>query len=368
MNQVIAPDKKLLVIDSQVSNWQSLTAGIGTDTALLILDSGSDGLTQISDHLTTLATSTQDFVSLQSLQIISQGSVGSISLGSTTFTTSTLEQYTSQLATIGNALTDTGNILLYGCNVSAISIGLDFINQFATLTSAEVVASTDLIGATALDGGTLSGLVLTGDENANVLSGDVADDTLIGLGGDDVLNGYWGNDNLQGGDGNDVLTGDQGNDTLIGGLGADNLSGGQGDDLLIAGVEGSNIDIAWTGNVLDGGEGNDTLIGSDDASTNDYSYDYSYDYGGDQLNGGQGNDTLSGLAGADYLNDSGYHGESNSLSGGEGNDTVSLSSSFYANNPNPFGYSGGGSNTLTGDNGNDQLSVNSTDYYANVSY
>ncbi|MEY3758551.1 MAG: hypothetical protein RIR39_42, partial [Pseudomonadota bacterium] len=150
MNQVIAPDKKLLVIDSQVSNWQNLAAGIGTDTAVLILDSGSDGLTQISDHLTTLATSTQDFVSLQSLQIISHGSAGSISLGSTTFTTSNLEQYTSQLATIGSALTATGDILLYGYNVSARPLGLDFINQFATLTSAVVVASTDLIGATAL--------------------------------------------------------------------------------------------------------------------------------------------------------------------------------------------------------------------------
>ncbi len=236
------------------------------------------------------------------------------------------------------------------------------------------------------DGSAMSGLTLTGDEDANVLSGGVADDTLIGLGGDDTLNGYWGNDSLdggtgndtlkgaqgndalQGGDGNDVLTGYQGNDTLIGGLGADNLSGGLGDDLLIAGVEGSNAENAllytWTGNVLDGGEGNDTLIGSDDASTNDYSYGY----GGDQLNGGQGNDTLSGLAGADYLNDSGYHGESNSLSGGEGNDTVSLSASFEANIPNTFGYSGGGSNTLTGDNGNDQLSVNSTDYYANIAY
>ena len=252
------------------------------------------------------------------------------------------------------------------------------------------------------DGSALSGLVLSGDDTANVLSGGVADDSLIGLGGDDTLNGYWGNDvlqggdgndlldgaqgndtleggagndtlyggqgndSLQGGDGNDVLTGDQGNDTLIGGLGADNLSGGQGDDLLIAGVEGSNAENALlgyyaSGNVLDGGEGNDTLIGSDDASTS--TNDYPYYYGGDQLNGGQGNDTLSGLGGADYLNDSGYHGESNSLSGGDGNDTVSLNASFNGQNPNPLGNLGGGSNTLTGDNGNDQLSVSSTDHY-----
>ncbi|MEI6336909.1 MAG: DUF4347 domain-containing protein, partial [Methylococcaceae bacterium] len=346
MNQLIAPVKNLLVIDSQVSNWQSLANAATADTAVLILDSGSDGLTQISDYLTTLAASSQAFVPLQSLQIISHGSAGSLSLGSTPLTTANLKQYTSQLATIGNALTATGDILLYGCNVAATPVGLDFINQFAALTSADVAASTDLTGATALGGNWVleaatgvieatilqpayNGLLLeiTGDEGNNVLDGSSYDDILIGLGGDDTLNGYWGNDSLdggtgndtlngaqgndalQGGDGNDVLIGDQGNDTLIGGLGADNLSGGQGDDLLIAGVEGSNAENAllwnyYNGNVLDGGEGNDTLIGSDDASTNDYPYYY----GGDNLQGGQGNDSLSGLAGSDYLNDSGNHG------------------------------------------------------------
>ncbi len=152
MNQVITPVKKLLVIDNQVGNWQSLAADVGTDTAVLILDSGSDGLTQISAYLTTLAANTQNFVPLQSLQIISHGSAGSISLGSTTLTADNLQQYTSQLTTIGNALTATGDILLYGCNVAADPVGLDFINQFAALTSADVAASTDLTGATALGG------------------------------------------------------------------------------------------------------------------------------------------------------------------------------------------------------------------------
>ena len=100
MNQVTAPIKKLLVIDSQVNNWQSLAAGVGTDTAVLILDSGSDGLTQTSDYLTNLAASTPDFTPLQSLQIMSHGSAGSLLLGSSTLTTGCLKQYTSQLVSI----------------------------------------------------------------------------------------------------------------------------------------------------------------------------------------------------------------------------------------------------------------------------
>ena len=152
MNQVIAPVKNLLVIDSQVSDWQSLAAGVGTDTAVLILDSGSDGLTQISDYLTTLAASTPDFVPLQSLQIISHGSAGSLLLGSSTLTTANLKQYTSQLASIGSSLTATGDILLYGCNAGQGDVGQQFVNNMAQLSGADVAASTNLTGSTALGG------------------------------------------------------------------------------------------------------------------------------------------------------------------------------------------------------------------------
>ena len=152
MSQVITPVKNLLAIDSQVSNWQSLATGIGTDTRVLILDSGSDGLSQISDYLTISAANTHDFVPLQSLQIISHGSAGSLQLGSSKLTTGSLKQHTSQLAIIGNSLAATGDILLYGCDVAAGQSGLDFINQFAALTKADVAASTDVTGSAALGG------------------------------------------------------------------------------------------------------------------------------------------------------------------------------------------------------------------------
>ena len=53
------------VFDSQVTDWHSLAAGVGTDTTVLILDSGADGLTQISDYLSHATT--QGFPLLQSI-------------------------------------------------------------------------------------------------------------------------------------------------------------------------------------------------------------------------------------------------------------------------------------------------------------
>jgi hypothetical protein len=45
MTQTNTTTQNLLVIDSQVTDWQSLAAGVGAETAVLILDSGADGLT-----------------------------------------------------------------------------------------------------------------------------------------------------------------------------------------------------------------------------------------------------------------------------------------------------------------------------------
>ena len=141
------PIQNLLVIDSSVNDSQSLAAGVGTDTAVLILDSKSDGLTQISAYLSNSA-----YPPLQSIQIISHGSAGSLQLGSSLITTSTLNFYTKQLAAIGSNLTATGDILLYGCDVATGQSGLDFINLFSTLTSADVAASNDVTGSAVLGG------------------------------------------------------------------------------------------------------------------------------------------------------------------------------------------------------------------------
>ena len=423
MNQVIAPVKNLLVIDSQVSNWQSLANAATADTAVLILDSGSDGLTQISNYLTTLAASTQYFVPLQSLQIISHGSAGSLLLGSSTVTTGSLKQYSSQLASIGNSLTATGDILLYGCNVAETPLGLDFINLFSTLTRADVAASTDLTGATALGGnwvleaatGTIEATVLQPVYNGLLLdiSGTALADTLVGTSGDDIISGYGGNDTIDGQAGNDTLYGGEGDDTLTDGQGSNWLDGGVGSDNLTSrSLSGQHTLLGGTGNDwlfatglvvnLDGGEGADNLSANGILSGSIYSLDNStYVLGGTAtLSGGTGNDSLDvqyyrtafleGGDGNDYL--STLSDDSDTLSGGAGADTLSVNFDVFWMHTDPstranihaytYVLDGGADNdnlsvsgsgevyygqvttTLRGGSGDDSLSV--TDYYAGV--
>lgn len=148
------PIQNLLVIDNQINNWQALASSITQDTALLIIDSSTDGLTQLSDYLNQLQASMgiETFTPLQSIQIISHGTTGSLLLGNSIFNTNNLKQYTAQLTSIGNALSATGDILLYGCNIGSDLVGLDFINQLAGLTNADVAASNDITGSVAVGG------------------------------------------------------------------------------------------------------------------------------------------------------------------------------------------------------------------------
>ncbi|WP_207266255.1 peroxidase family protein [Pseudomonas sp. GW101-3H06] len=166
------------------------------------------------------------------------------------------------------------------------------------------------------------GVLLQGNNFANILTGGAGDDVLLGLGGNDTLNGLagidqlfggTGNDILNGGNDNDVLNGEDGNDTLNGGLGADVMNGGIGNDTFVVDnvgdvvteAAGGGIDLVQTSltnyllganveNLTYTGVGNFTGTGNALANT---------------ITGGVGNDVLNGGAGADRL------------VGGAGNDT-----------------------------------------------
>jgi Ca2+-binding RTX toxin-like protein len=309
--------KNLFFIDSRVADYQTLVAGLGADSAWVLLDADQDGVLQMQSALA-------NYSHLDSIQIVSHGSAGTLYLGSTRLDSANADDYQSQLQTIGSSLTETGDLLLYGCNVGAGATGAQFIASLAALTGADVAASDDATGqqgdwilesATgAIETAGLAGSAYTGTLNANdhategndILIGEGLMDTIHGLGGDDFIDGEAGPDLLYGDAGNDTIDGNFGNDTLYGGLGNDVLRDHQGT------------------NYLDGGEGADTLTSQ--ALTGSYT-----------LVGGLGNDTLTGT------------GEVLSLSGNEDNDRLSVSGSLGST------YVQHGQATLSGGLGSDNL-------------
>ncbi|MBE9146569.1 DUF4347 domain-containing protein, partial [Planktothrix mougeotii] len=133
----------LVVIDSQVENYETLLQGIDPNAEVVVLDPNQDGIHQITSLLS-------NFKNIDSLQIIAHGSSGSIQLGNTILDNQTLNQYTRQFQQWQTQLTADADILLYGCNVASGSLGQSFVTNLSQLTQTDVAASENLTGASYL--------------------------------------------------------------------------------------------------------------------------------------------------------------------------------------------------------------------------
>ncbi|MFM6879698.1 MAG: S8 family serine peptidase, partial [Dolichospermum sp.] len=134
--------KTVVFIDPSVQDYQNQ---VKPGTLLFLLNGNQNGIQQITQNLSGLT-------NIDSLQIISGGTEGSLTLGSTVLNSANLSSYTSQLQQWGQSLTATGDILLYASNVAQGSAGKAFVQEISQLTGADVAASDDLTGNTASGG------------------------------------------------------------------------------------------------------------------------------------------------------------------------------------------------------------------------
>ncbi|MBE9182897.1 DUF4347 domain-containing protein [Oculatella sp. LEGE 06141] len=135
----------LIVVDPRVENYLKLIENINPDAEILILDESQNGVEQITNALV-------NHNEVSNLHIISHGQSGFLQLGDTQLSAATLSHYAESLKQWSVALTSNADILLYGCDVAAGEDGAGFIEALSAITNADVAASTDLTGSTALGG------------------------------------------------------------------------------------------------------------------------------------------------------------------------------------------------------------------------
>ncbi|MEH2224731.1 DUF4347 domain-containing protein, partial [Nostoc sp.] len=136
---------RLVFIDPQVDDYQSLVMGVLPDTSVVVLDANQDGIEQISQVL-------ESHQGVNSLHIVSHGAPGCIYLGNSQLNNETLNHYAAKLMGWANALGEDAQLLLYGCKVAQTELGVLFIRCLSELTGAVVAASDDLTGSAALGG------------------------------------------------------------------------------------------------------------------------------------------------------------------------------------------------------------------------
>src|SRR2546423_1698371 len=91
--------RDIVFIDARAPDLQDLLAGVKPGEAVYVLDPGQDGLDQIANILAA-----GGYTELNSISIVGHGAAGALQLGSTTISDADLGTHTSDLTTIGAAL------------------------------------------------------------------------------------------------------------------------------------------------------------------------------------------------------------------------------------------------------------------------
>ena len=137
--------KEIAFVDAALPDYQTLVAGLAPNTAVYLLNPAGDELSQISQVLAS-------YSNLSSVSVFSHGSDGALQLGTTSLNTDNLINYAGILQSWSGALSESADLLFYGCNLAADGTGQNFVSQIAALTGADVAASSDLTGSSALGG------------------------------------------------------------------------------------------------------------------------------------------------------------------------------------------------------------------------
>ncbi len=167
--------RAIVFVDPRVADFQQLIDGLpeASNTETFLLDAARNGVQQITEFL-------EGHDGVAAIHVVSHGSAQGLALGNSLLNASTLDSYADQLAAWREAFSSDADILLYGCNVAADEQGVTFIQELAALTGADVAASSDLTGSSALGGdwsleshtGAIESSVLyAGSDYAHVLDG-----------------------------------------------------------------------------------------------------------------------------------------------------------------------------------------------------
>ncbi|MEG3934495.1 esterase-like activity of phytase family protein, partial [Microcoleus sp. T3_B1] len=132
-------------LDSALPDSQTLHNGIAAGTEVITLDAARDGVEQITAALASRS-------NIKSIHIISHGRPASLLLGAIDLNLTNLKTYANQLQRWWRSLADSGEILLYGCEVAAGEKGANFVQQLSQLTQAKIAASRSPIGSSAMGG------------------------------------------------------------------------------------------------------------------------------------------------------------------------------------------------------------------------
>ncbi|NJR51599.1 MAG: DUF4347 domain-containing protein, partial [Leptolyngbyaceae cyanobacterium CSU_1_3] len=146
--------RAIAFVDSTLSDYQTLVAGVQPGTEVYVLDPLRDAVEQITQTLMGQSSKreTANQGNISSVHVFSHGEAGGLRLGNRRLDLGNLGDYANALQSWSKVLTEDADLLLYGCDVATDDRGLAFIQQLSQLTGADVAASNNLTGDAKLGG------------------------------------------------------------------------------------------------------------------------------------------------------------------------------------------------------------------------
>lgn len=143
-DQEVGRRTEMVFVDASTEDYEILVQDLlrnrqDVSIEVVILDASQDGFEQISEALSRMS-------GVDTVHIVSHGENARLRLGASFLDPTSLLGNAGQVAAWGDALADGGDILLYGCELAADDAGVELVESLASLTGADVGASTDMTG------------------------------------------------------------------------------------------------------------------------------------------------------------------------------------------------------------------------------
>lgn len=125
---------EIVFIDPAVTDYADLVAGVRSGVEVIVLEAAADGVEQISHVLAQRQ-------NLTTVHLVSHGSPGLVQLGTSELSLETIDRYSWELQAWAESLTNSAELLIYGCEVALGDRGWIFVNMVHSLTGANIADS-----------------------------------------------------------------------------------------------------------------------------------------------------------------------------------------------------------------------------------
>ncbi len=146
-----AYSSEIIFIDTSVEDYLALLEDINSLTdpnrqiEIVFINPTQDGIEQITESLSGRK-------DVDAIHIVSHGTAGAVSLGTTSLSHATLSSYEDEISAWNLSLSASADLLIYGCDLAATAEGRTLVDSLNTLCGCDVAASENLTGHSELGG------------------------------------------------------------------------------------------------------------------------------------------------------------------------------------------------------------------------